>query len=183
MSAVGCGSLRKTLPDRSAMEQLLISSAADEAVEKMAAPEMIDKTIYLDTTNLDAVDKEYVVERFRMLILESGGRLTKDRGKAELEIEIASGALSMDTRDWLLGLPQLPIPLPMVQETLRLPEVALFKTDTFKGRAKLVMLGIDPESGAEMVEPRTTYGTATNTYIWVLLFGPFQLTDLPEEVL
>ena len=165
------------------MEQLLISTAADKAVEKMAAPEMIGKTIYLDTTNLDATDEEYVTERFRMLVIESGGRLTQDPGKAEMKIEIASGALSMDSRDWLLGLPRIPIPLPMVQETLRLPEVAIFKTDTLKGRAKLVMLGLDPETGAEALEPRTTYGVSTNTYIWVLLFGPFQWTDLPEEVL
>lgn len=177
----GCGTLRGTIPERSAMEQLLMSTAADRAVEKLYLPEMIGRPVYVDDTHLDCLDQEYVVGRVRMAVLENGGRLTNSQENARLKVELSSGAMSVDKQDWLLGLPQLPLPIPTVDQTVKLPEMPLFKVTTYRGVAKVIIYGTDPETGAELSEPRIVYGHSMTTYLWLLFIGPIRWSDLPEE--
>jgi len=69
----GCGTVRETLPPRSAMEQLLISTAADRAVEELPTDWLVGKAGHLDISNLDCYDKPYVVQRLREAVLDAGG--------------------------------------------------------------------------------------------------------------
>ncbi len=178
----GCGTFRETFPQRSATEQLLISKAIDRATDDMPTYWMHGKAIYLDTSNLECVDKPYVVQRLRELVLSHGGQLVKERENAQIVLEVASGALSVDKGHWLLGLPELPLPIPFADETLVLPEAPLFKLTTYSGKAKLLVSAVDATTGAQERELPLCLGRSRHRYLWLFFVGPFTISDLAKEV-
>ena len=52
-------------------------------------------------------------------------------------VEIRAGALSIDRRESLVGIPSVDIPVPLTQE-LSTPEIALYKSEAQEGVAKFV---------------------------------------------
>jgi len=180
--ACGCSSFRDTYPARSATEQVLISTAADRAIEGMNSSWIRGRTIYVDASNLEAYDSAYVVQRVRSAVLENGGRLSDSRTECDAILEVASGGLSVDTGGFLLGLPSLSVPVPFGGESLVLPEVALFKVESRVGKAKLLFSAIDAATGAQVARVPISYGRATRRFLWFFLLGPFEGGDVPEEL-
>jgi len=175
----GCGSVRETLPPRSAMEQLLISTAADRAIDSLLTEWMSDRAIFVETSNLECYDKPYVVERIRQTIVENNGRIVEDAKEAEVILEVASGALSVNTRDYLIGLPAMPLPIPFAGETLKTPELALLKAVFYRSKAKLAFTAVDAASRGLFCELPDCLSEASAAFWWVLLCGPFEVSDLP----
>lgn len=176
----GCGSVRETLPVRSALEQLLISTAADRAVAELPPEPFARKAVYIDATNLECTDKPYVLQRIRTALRDAGAEIVADRDQAELVLEAASGTMSMNRRDMLFGIPALPFPFQVGGETLKLPEVPLWKMITYRGRAKLLFSVVDAGTGAAVADVGHCYGKARDTYWWLFILGPMRHTDLPE---
>jgi hypothetical protein len=176
----GCGRVQETLPPRSAMEQLLISTAGDRAVAGMPLGDLDGKAVFLDTANLDCYDKPYLVQRLRHAVLDNGGRIAEKREEAQVVLQVASGSLSINKREFLLGLPAIPIPIPMAG-TLELPELAIVKAVHHRGRAKLLVSAIDPKTNGAALELPVCYGKARNSNWWFLFLGPFEFNDLPKE--
>jgi hypothetical protein len=182
LALAGCSSSRDTFPPRSATEQLLLSTAADRAVERLQVHWMRGKAIYVDDSHLEAYDKPYVVERVRKEVLKNGGRLVEDRAQAAVVLQVASGALSVDTGDFLIGLPQITIPIPFGGQGLTLPEVAIFKIQSRVGKAKLLFNALDATTGAQVAPLPLAYGTAMRRFWWLLMAGPFDASDTPREL-
>jgi hypothetical protein len=176
----GCGSVRETLPARSALEQLLISTAADRAVATLALQPFLGKSVYIDAANLECQDKAYVLQRLRSALRSAGARVVDHSEEAEIVLEAAAGVLSIDRRDMLFGLPALPFPFQVGGQTLRLPEVPLWKLVTYGGRAKLLFSAVDTATGKEAVQLGHCHGKARDTYWWLFVVGPMRSTDLPE---
>lgn len=177
---IGCGQVRETLPARSAHEQLLISTAADRALERLPAGMLRGKRIWLDVSNLDAYDRPYVVVALRRRLLAVGALLAKSAAEAEVVLEPASGALSINRREHLVGLPSIPLPVPFAGTPLTLPEVALFKAVYYRGRAKFIFAAYDPSTGEKAFDAPTCQGDSLSAFWWLLLFGPFEAGDLPR---
>ena len=180
--SAGCGSVRETLPARSAMEQLLMSTAADRAVEQLVVGSFADRAVYLDPTNLDCQDKAYVLQRVKSALRAGGARIVDGRDDAEIVLEAASGALSINRREFLFGLPAVPFPLQIGGEPVKLPEVPLWKLITYRGRAKLLFSAVDVCTDETVAGIDTCHGKARDSYWWLLVVGPMRHTDLPEEV-
>jgi len=178
----GCGTFRETFPPRSATEQLLLSTAVDEALEHLPTYWMRGVRVYLDDSRLDAYDKPYLLQRLRDTVLAHGGRLTDERGQADVVLEVASGALSVDKGSWLLGIPELPLPIPFAGETLKLPELPLFRLDSYAGKAKLLLTAVDPEDGTRYTQLPLLLGRVQHRHWWLLLAGPFTWSDLEKEL-
>ncbi len=179
--AAGCGTIRETLPDRAAKEQLVISSAADRAVDEMPESPLDGRQIYLDTTNLEGTDTAYVVQTVRDYLLANGAALAESEEQADVVLELASGALSLDRRNYLLGLPALPLPIPMAGETLQLPEIPVLKALFYVGKVKLQMSAMDTETRVQAFEVPMCRGKSLDSYWWVLFFGPIRYSDIPME--
>jgi len=176
----GCGRVRQTLPARSAMEQFLISTAADRAVERIPAAQQKGRKVFVDVSSLECYDKPYVTQRIRQAVLHGGGSLADSAEGAEVLLQVASGGLSINERNYLLGIPELPLPIPFAGEYLRLPELPIFKVIFFRGRAKLLFNAVDPASGEQLYQIPAAYGKSMNSYWWILFLGPFEWTDLPK---
>ena len=108
--------------DVTAVEQLLLSSAVDLAMAKFFMPELADKKVYVDFTNLKCYDVEYVKVAVRARIAQQGATLVGASDQADCVAEVASGALATEHKTGVVGIPHLPMP----QSDVPLPEVPFF---------------------------------------------------------
>lgn len=177
----GCGTIRETLPERAAKEQLVISTAADRAVNEMPESPFNGTKVYLNTTNLEGTDTAYTKQVVRDYLLANDAVLVGSRDEADVVLEIASGALSLDRRNYLLGIPAIPLPIPMAGDTLMLPEIPVLKALFYIGKVKLRMSAVDNQTKAEAFEVPVCRAKSLDSYWWFLFFGPFRYSDIPME--
>jgi hypothetical protein len=174
----GCGTVRATTPARTATEQALISTAADRAVSVLKLDACNNKMVFVDMSKCEAIDKGYLERRLHKAVLDHGGALAADAKGADLVLQVASGALSTNDRSYLFGIPAVPLPIPTAGQTLSLPELALFKLDRRRGKAKLLLNAVDPKTNKSVFTMPISYGDAHQAYMWVLLTGPYSWGDL-----
>ncbi len=131
----GCSSRTFTNTQRAAIEQMLLSGAVDSALEKLDIPQVADKKVYLDFTNLNCYDVEYVKAAVRARFAEIGANLVEDANSADYTAEIASGALGNEFKSFLVGIPAIPVP----GLSTPLPKLALARSIEQSGIAKLLI--------------------------------------------
>ena len=122
--STGCATRRVSTTSRTAIEQLLLSTAVDKALAKFDMPMLKDSKVFVDFTNLKGTDIEYLHVALRASVANQGAILVTDAEKADYVMEVASGALAMEDKTSLVGMPALPMP----QAPIPIPEMALFKT-------------------------------------------------------
>lgn len=164
-----CSSTRETQPPRTAREQLLISSAVDHALDRLDLDIPPGTRIWVDAENFDGYDQKYAVAAIRDRLLRNGGLLVAERGAADAVVEVRAGALSTNSSDMLIGIPSIPLPVPMVG-AMQTPEMSLLKKAQDEGVAKLGLTAYDAKTGA--LAPYSpagpAYGYATDRR-WVVL--------------
>ena len=167
--AAGCGTRAFTNTERTAIEQLLLSGAVDNALEKLDIPQLAGKKTYLDFTNLKSYDIEYVKAAVRARFVEIGTLLTEEAEQADYVAEISLGALGTEYQSSILGIPSIPIPNSSVQS----PELALARGVEQTGIAKLLVL---VHSNGKVVSTGHYYGKVERDESFVLWFR-FQTKD------
>lgn len=177
----GCTSSRESSPKRTATEQLLISKAADEAAAQMALPLPKGARIFVDAGNFEGTDGKYAIGAIRERLLELGARLVAERPKADVVVEIRSGALSVDEHRTLFGIPESEIPVPLTGD-VTLPEIALFKRKEQQGIAKFAATAYDAKKGNLIGSTEPKFGFSYRRQWVVLLFVGWTTDNLiPEE--
>jgi len=141
-----CTTYRESEPGRTATEQLLFSAAVDRVCNKLALQIPENSKVFVDATYVEGTDSKYLVASLRDRILRHGGHLVAARDQADLVFEPRVGALSVDRKNALVGIPSIPIPIPLVGN-LALPEIALFKRDRQQGVVKLALTSYDARTG------------------------------------
>jgi len=164
----GCTTSRETKPQRTATEQLLISTAADHAADAIKLDIPSGAKVFVDASNFEGTDSKYAIAAIRDRILQLGGHLVSDRVLADTVVEIRSGALSIDQSQTLVGIPKFDIPIPLAGP-LGIPEVALFKKSERRGVAKFAATSYGAKTGEAEGATGPRYGFSHNTH-WVLLF-------------
>lgn len=134
-AAGGCSSRLVTNPPRSAIEMMLLSGAVDKALSRFHMPEIANQTVFVDFTNLASYDVEYVRAAARARICQIGGVLVASADEAEYVIEISSGALSLEFKENVIGLPALPVP----NSPVPIPEAPVSRTTEQTGIVKLLI--------------------------------------------
>lgn len=176
----GCVVTRQTEPKRSAVEQLLISQAADNALGEMDLSSLAGKKVYLDEKYFEAEDQKYVLGSIRELISAGGGLLQDKAETAEIIVEARSGALSIDSGKTLVGLPELPVPIPF-SGTLVSPELAFYKVERQYSVAKIALLAYDAESRNYVLSTGPAAGYSRHHYYYILGFIKWTKSGLPEK--
>ena len=166
-----CTTERATSPIRTATEQLLISTAADRAAEKLADQIMPNIRAYLETDLINAPDASYAALAIRDRLLRRGVQLVDDKSMADAVIEVRIGALSTDETSIFLGTPSLPLPtLPGYTTTgVLLPALNVFKRARAQATAKFAATGYDPKTGKLIVATEPQYGYSQKVD-WAVLF-------------
>ena len=175
----GCTLSKDTHPPRTAIEQLLLSTAVDNALKGVALPDVTGERVYVDDSLLDAYDRGYVVGSVRALLSENGARLQASREDADMIVEVRSGALGMDVADSLVGIPSIPIIIPGAG-TSEFPELVLFSSNKQDSVSKIALLGYYKD-GTNAFSTEPLVGTAYfNRYKFLLLLR-INFSDIPER--
>jgi hypothetical protein len=153
----GCTTGRETDPQRTATEQLLISTAADRAAASIVLNLEPERKAFLDATNFEGLDGKYAIAAIRSSLLKKGTRIVADKKDADTIIEIRSGALSIDKHQTLVGIPSVDIPIPLAGD-FGTPEVALYKAEEQEGVAKFAATAYDAKDGRFLGESAPPLG-------------------------
>jgi len=175
-----CSTLRESEPGRTATEQLIFSTAIDRVCDQLALELPAGSKVFVDATFVEGTDSKYLVASLRDRILRRGGNLVAARDQADLVFEPRVGALSVDRKKTLVGIPAIPIPIPLAGQ-LTLPELALFKRDRRQGVVKLALTSYDAKSGALKNSQEPAYAFSHQTDWVVLLFFSWDSNDLMPD--
>jgi len=176
-SLAACSTLSESEPARTATEQLLFSSAVDRVCDKLALQIPENSKVFVDAGYVEGTDSKYLVATLRDRILRAGGLLVAERAEADLVFEPRVGATSLDRKGTLVGLPSIPLPIPLAGN-LELPELALFKRDRQQGVVKLALTTYDAKTGALRQSFAPVYGFSQRTDWAALLVINWQTNDL-----
>ncbi|MBX3746485.1 MAG: hypothetical protein KF833_14350 [Verrucomicrobiae bacterium] len=175
----GCHSVEVTKPKRTMAEQLLLSTAADRSVEGVDLSVLREKRVFVDDRYFDSVDKPYVIGTIRELISTNGAYLVSSVDRADIVVEPRSGALGIDTRETLFGVPSIPFPIPFAG-TVTTPEISIFKSEKADSLGKFALLAYERESGDHVHSSGSMVGVAQFHYYRVLSLIHWRQTDIPE---
>ena len=182
MLALGaCTSTRETSPQRSATEQLLISTAVDRAVEGMDLEIPQGTKVFLDAGRLEGSDGKYASGAMKDRLLRDGANLVGDRGKADAVVEPRAGALSIDDRQTLVGIGSFDVPVPLAGEAAKIPEIALYKQKERVGVAKIAAIGYTTDAGKLIDSTGPQFGYSHEDEQVLLFFFTWRSSDLPKE--
>ncbi len=110
--SVGCMTTKESDTSRTGVEQLLLSSATDRALDKVDLAPIARAKVFVDTQYLECVDKNYVIVSLHQRLLRQGCSLVEKRDDADVVVEVASGGLGTDRTEWFVGVPEIPLPPP-----------------------------------------------------------------------
>lgn len=177
----GCMAWRVTDPPRTAVEQLLLSTAVDRAVSQLDLGAIVkEKTVHVDVEKLEAVDKPYVVASLHERLGMMGAFILPSAEGAEVIVEARSGGLAIDKFHIMIGIPALSLPVPDTLGSVKTPELPLILRERQFSYAKLGLFARRSD-GRPLAATGTKYGKAYfNT--WIFLFIPIESTDIPEKM-
>ncbi len=175
----GCATVRMTDPGRTATEQLLLSTAAERAVQQLDLASLSGRKVFVDATNFEGADKAYALGSLSSRAADKGALLVAKVEEAAVIAAARAGALSIDRAEFLIGIPRLVLPTPM-GATVQTPEVALVKRVAQTGIAKVALTAYETGSGKPVLSAGPVSGTSYYT-LWTLLGFSWRLTDLPEK--
>lgn len=187
----GCTTIRETSPQRTAQEELLISTAADRAADALAAQIPANLSAYVDRSALEtkdrneaveSIDRQYAIAAIDDALLRRGIRLMPTREQADAVIVPRAGMLSTDERSTLIGLPSLPAPVPLAGESVTVPALSLFQQTKAKGLAKFAASVYDPKTGKLIVSTDPAYGFSRQSDGTVLFVFTWEHNDMGVDM-
>lgn len=187
LGLAGCTTERLTEPGQTATEQLLISVAVDHAVGQLNPTIPAGTKVFVDAQYFDnapgdaATYSKYAVASIRDRLLKLGARLVDDRKSADMVAELRTGGQSINHTDFLVGLPAVPIPIPL-SGTVTTPKVPFFEKDQQTGLAKLAITAYDKD-GALTASTGPAYGRSELKHWTVLLFISWTDEDLLPDTI
>jgi hypothetical protein len=175
----GCATVRTTDPSRTATEQMLLSKAAEQAVQQLSTTPLHDRHVYLDTQYYDSVDSAYVVGELRAHLLEHGVRMADSRDKAKVVVEVRSGGVGIDRYNYLLGIPPIFLPagdsvsgVDVNTGTVITPELALIKRIRQLGYASVAFVAYWKDTGEVLASSGPFVGRTRREDWWFFGMGP-----------
>ena len=174
----GCTTTRTTDTARTGMEQLLISNAVDQTMNKIVLPPVDGRKVFVDDKYLEAVDKGYILGSLRQKLMANGAHLVDAKDGSDMTMEVFSGAVGTDIVESYVGVPGLTVPgLPV-----EIPEVRMYEKKSQFGTAKIGMVAYATTTGEMLYDSGKALARADDSRWSVMGVGPFQEGSVREEV-
>jgi hypothetical protein len=173
----GCTTIKRSDTARTGLEQMLISSAVDHALNRIDWSPIRGAPVFVETKYLDCVDKNYIILSVHQRLLANGCTLVDKAEDSAVTIELGSGAVGTDRQDSYVGIPEISMPASQVA----IPKLALFTREKAHGTAKLAILAYDTKSKQPVI---STGALARSDHAdWSLLgAGPVISGTVPAEI-
>jgi hypothetical protein len=161
VAASGCATIKESDTARTGVEQLLISSAVDRALDQVDLSPLRGAKVFVDQKFLDCVDKNYVFISLNQRLLGVGATLVEKVEDGDVVLQVGSGGVGTDRQDLFVGISQIPLPPP---SPISIPQFSLFNRTRANGTAKLRVIAFDAKTRAPIVNSgvllaRTDYKT------------------------
>lgn len=181
----GCGSTKWSDTARTGTEQLLISNAIDNAVDKIDFTPIREKKVYLKTEAIESItDNKYLTMALRQQLAACGGILCDEVEHADYIVEARAGAVGTDRDDMLLlGIPSMTVPW-MSDATLSsatIPEVPIIKRTKQRGVAKIAVFAYNRHTGRPLWASGNNQYESTAQNLWFAGSGPLARGTIYEE--
>ncbi len=184
----GCASIRVTDPEHTASELYLENVATKLAIDQLSATVLRDRRIYLDSTYLTAStqptdQQQYMVGELRAKLLLNGVRLTRERKDAEIIMELRSQGISVDHREFLLGIPATSLGGVFTGGVAATtPELALLKTTKQHGFSSVAFIAYWADSGEVVAASGPFVGRTIRDDYWFFGAGPSTIGNIPPAL-
>jgi hypothetical protein len=173
----GCTSLKTTNTARSSTEQMLVSNAVDQALDKIDFSPLSGHAVFLDEKYVDCIDKAYVIGSIRHRLLQVGSRLTDKVDDAELVVEPRSGTIGTANSETYVGIPEITLP-----GMLTLPEVRVATRSQQIGVAKIGIAAYDRKTRTALGVGGVTLAKSDDSNLSIFGVGPFQSGSIRNEI-
>jgi hypothetical protein len=175
----GCATIKQSDTSRTGIEQLLISSADDRALDKFDLRPIAGAKVFVDTQYLDCVDKNYLLVALHERLLANRCTLVAKQDDSDVVIEIGSGGVGTDRNDLFLGFPGMALPPPAM---VALPRIALFERDKSMGTAKVALVAYDTKTRQPVINNGYSLARADHSFWQVLGMGGQQSGSVQKEL-
>lgn len=176
----GCTSISITTPAESATEQLLLSTAGDQALTNASVNFLNRQRVYVDFTYFNAYHKEYAEGAVRDALSRAGALLQPDAKTADIIVEARAGAYSIDTNTFFFGIPGIPLPIPTTSAVPTTPQLAFYQKFEQDSYAKIALLAYSKKTGSHIYSSGSLDGHAYDIFR-TLFFISWRRSDIPEK--
>ena len=173
----GCTTTKQSNTARTATEQLLISNAVDQSLNKIDFAPLTGSNVFVEEKYLDCVDKGYIVASVRHKLLQANAVLAAKVEEADAVMEIRSGGVGTDVTSSYLGVPGFTMP-----GMIGIPDLKMITRDSQKAVAKLGIVVYDLKTKRERGDGGVSLAKADENNTYIMGFGPHQSGTLRYEV-
>ncbi len=173
----GCASTVTSNTARTAKEQMLLSNAVDQSLDKVDFTPLYDQKVFVEEKYLESVDKPYILGSVRHRVMRSGGRIVDKAEDAEIVMEIRSGGVGTDTSESYLGTPEIALP-----GMLTVPEIRFAERKSQYGYSKIGLVLYDAKTKQILGEGGVAMAQSNDSNSFVMGIGPFQSGSLRRDV-
>ena len=178
-TSVGCATMKHSDTARTGVEQLLISSAADKALDKVDFRPISQAKVYLETKYLDCVDKNYIIVSLHQRLMRYKCTLVDKAEDAQVIVEVASGGVGTDRNELFVGTSEIPLPPP---SPVSIPRLALMERKRAMGTAKLTVLAYDAQTKAPVINNGYTLARSDHNTLNLLGLGGINGGSVQEDL-
>jgi hypothetical protein len=173
----GCSSNRQSNTARTATEQLLISNAVDQSLNKIDFTPLAGASVFVEEKYIDCIDKGYIVGSVRHKLLQAGAYLSPKAEEADAIMELRSGSVGTDVSSSYLGIPGFTAP-----GMIGIPDIKMITHDSQKATAKIGIVVYDAKTHRELGEGGVSMSQADDTNSFYFGLGPWQSGTLQYEI-
>ncbi len=173
----GCASTKQSNTARTAREQLLISNAVDQSLQKVDFTAFNGHKVYLDEKYLECTDKGYLVSSIRHRVMYNGGHIVNKPEDADLMLELRSGGIGTDMSDSYIGIPEIVLP-----GMLTLPQVRFITRTNQTAVAKVGLVAYDAKSQEILGSGGVSSALSDDNNWYVVGLGPYQNGSVKKEL-
>jgi hypothetical protein len=176
--AGGCTTAKPPNTARTATEQLLISNAVDQSLNRIDFTPLAGARVFVEEKYIDCIDKGYIIGSIRHKLLQAGAMLAAKPEDAEAIMEVRSGAVGTDVTGSYVGIPGFTAPgMPV-----GIPDIKLATRDSQNALAKIGIVVYGVKSRKELGEGGVSLARAEDTKTYFMGMGPHQTGTLQREV-
>jgi len=173
----GCSTIKQSDTSRTGLEQLLISNAVDQSLNKVDLSPISGAKVHIKTDLLDCVDKNYIILATKSRLMANQCVIVDKPEDAEIQLEIASGGVGTDRTELVVGTPEVPLGL-----MGSIPKVNFYERNKAMGTAKLVVVATDVKTKQPMINSGFALARSDHQYWTMLGAGPILSGSVAEQI-
>ena len=173
----GCATMKQSDTSRTGLEQLLISNAIDQSLQKVDFRPIAGAKVHLKTDLLDCVDKNYAILATKSKLLANQCTIVDTADDAEVQLEIASGGVGTDRTELVVGTPEIPLGL-----MGSVPKINIYERNKAMGTAKLALVATDIKTKQPVINSGYSLARSDHQHWTTFGMGPVYSGSVAEQI-